>query len=190
MAQPVRQRGSARERVLEAAVSLFAEHGVHGTSLQMIADRLDVGKASVYYQFRTKDEIAMAVVQPIFDDMVRALTIASALSSPAARREALLSGLVELCVRHRNIAALINGDPYIASMIRARAEFQEANETLRDLLVGGDHSAQNRVTISMIAAGIFLSTTDPFLHDISDAELHRTLITCTQQLLQTVPLEG
>lgn len=33
-----------RDRLLEAAQELFAEHGVSGTSLQMIADRLGVNE--------------------------------------------------------------------------------------------------------------------------------------------------
>jgi AcrR family transcriptional regulator len=180
----VAQRSSARERVLEAAVNLFAEHGVHGTSLQMIADRLEVGKASVYYQFRTKDEIVLAVVRPIFDDLARVVTIASALSSADARRDATLSGVVELCVRHRNIAALFHGDPYVDNLVRTHIEFEQAAETLRDMLIGSDSDTQKRVTISMMTAGIFASTADPYLHDISDAELRCALLTCSQQLLE------
>lgn len=178
------QRSSARERVLEAAVNLFAEHGVHGTSLQMIADRLEVGKASVYYQFRTKDEIVLAVVRPIFDDLARVVTIASALSSPEAQRDATLSGVVELCVRHRNIAALFHGDHYVDNLVRTHMEFEQAAETLRNLLIGSDRNTQNRVTISMVTAGIFASTADPHLSDISDVELRHALLNCAQQLLR------
>jgi AcrR family transcriptional regulator len=184
VAKVVTHRSSARERVLEAAVNLFAEHGVHGTSLQMIADRLEVGKASVYYQFRTKDEIVLAVVRPIFDDLARIETIASALSSPNAQRDATLSGLIELCVRHRNIAALFHGDPYVDSLIHTHIEFEKAGEALRELLIGNDSDTLNRVTISMITAGIFASTADPYLRDVSDQELRRALLTCSQQILR------
>lgn len=48
MAKSVLGRGTARARVLEAALTLFGEHGVSGTTLQMIADSIGVGKASVY----------------------------------------------------------------------------------------------------------------------------------------------
>lgn len=54
MAKPVATRGFARERVLDAALDLFAAHGVSGTSLQMIADRPGVTKAAVYYQFHSR----------------------------------------------------------------------------------------------------------------------------------------
>ena len=47
MAKPVAARGFARERVVVAALELFAAHGIRGTSIQMIAARLGVTKASV-----------------------------------------------------------------------------------------------------------------------------------------------
>jgi AcrR family transcriptional regulator len=40
----------ARTQVIEAALALFAEHGIDGTSLQMIADAMGVTKAAVYHQ--------------------------------------------------------------------------------------------------------------------------------------------
>jgi hypothetical protein len=40
----------AQTRVIEAALALFAEHGISGTSLQMIADAIGVTKAAVYHQ--------------------------------------------------------------------------------------------------------------------------------------------
>ncbi len=81
-ANQVAQRGFARERVLDAALNLFAERGVNGTSLQMIADHLGVSKAAIYYQFHTKDDIVLSVVRPVFDDMDRLVRIAETISSP------------------------------------------------------------------------------------------------------------
>ena len=52
-----------RTRVLDAAWDLFADHGVSGTSLQMIADAVGITKAAVYHQFRTKDHIVIAVTE-------------------------------------------------------------------------------------------------------------------------------
>ena len=48
---------SAREQILDAAGALFVEHGVAATSTRMIAERVGVRQASLYYHFATKDEI-------------------------------------------------------------------------------------------------------------------------------------
>ena len=85
-------RGAVRERVLQAALELFAEHGVSGTSLQMIADRVGVAKASVYYQFHTKEDIVLTLISPVFDDIARLVKIADAVSFVEARRDVAISG--------------------------------------------------------------------------------------------------
>ncbi|AWT51233.1 MULTISPECIES: TetR/AcrR family transcriptional regulator [Mycolicibacterium] len=184
MAKSVAPRGFARERVLEAALKLFAEYGVHGTSLQMIADRLGVSKAAVYYQFHSKDEIVFAVVEPIFDDMRRLVKIAEAMSSPDARREAAVSGIVELAVRHRRVSAVFHGDPVIDNLVHTRDDLRGVVDRLKAILLGPDPDTSCRVMMSMLASGIFSSAMDPEIGDVPDEELHRVLLDCTQRLLR------
>jgi len=50
--------------VLDAALKLIAEHGVSGTSLQMIADEMGVTKAAGYRQSKTKEEIVIPITEP------------------------------------------------------------------------------------------------------------------------------
>jgi AcrR family transcriptional regulator len=184
VAKSVSPRGHARERVLEAALDRFAQNGVNGTSLQMIADHLGVTKASVYYQFQSKDDIVVAVVQPVFDDIVRLVKIAEAVSSPESQRETVISGLVEFAVRHRRLTAAFYGDPAIESIVRSHSEFENAINSLRALLTGPNPDTGRRIASSMITAGIYGSATDPRLRDVSDADLHRTLFDCAQRLLR------
>ena len=54
---------AAQWRVIAAALELFAEHGVGGTSLRMIAAKLGVTVAAVYHQYNTKNEIIVAAVE-------------------------------------------------------------------------------------------------------------------------------
>jgi AcrR family transcriptional regulator len=48
---------SAREQILDAAGALFVQHGIGATSTRMIAERVGIRQASLYYHFATKDEI-------------------------------------------------------------------------------------------------------------------------------------
>src|SRR5262245_25280353 len=58
----VRSRGEAtRERILNIALQLFSEQGYEGTSLREIAERLGVTKAALYYHFKSKEEILLAL---------------------------------------------------------------------------------------------------------------------------------
>ena len=71
-------------RVLTAALDLFAEHGVNGTSLQMIADDIGVTKAAVYHQFRTKEAIVVGAVEIELGNLEGALEAAEA--EPVAQK--------------------------------------------------------------------------------------------------------
>ncbi|OAT69273.1 TetR family transcriptional regulator [Mycobacteroides immunogenum] len=185
MAKAVAQRGFARDRVLEAAHALFKENGIDGTSLQMIADRLGVNKSAVYYQFHSKDEIVLAIVHPVFDDINRVTRIADALSAPGARREAAVSGLVELAVRHRTITALFY-DPAAERAARSRAEFMNTYENLMALLQGPDPRDVDRVAMAVLLNGLFGAATDPDITNVSDESLHDILLSCARRLLDVV----
>ncbi|WP_234335731.1 ScbR family autoregulator-binding transcription factor [Streptomyces sp. NRRL S-1022] len=61
--QPAQARGIAtRAEILDVAAILFAEKGYSQTSLQDILDQTGLTKGGLYYHFRTKQEIAVAVV--------------------------------------------------------------------------------------------------------------------------------
>ncbi|MEX7471838.1 TetR/AcrR family transcriptional regulator [Mycobacterium adipatum] len=185
MAKSVLGRGTARARVLEAALTLFGEHGVSGTTLQMIADSIGVGKASVYYQFHSKDEIVAAAAQPMFDDMARVVTIAEAVPDPHTRQEICISGFIEFSVRNRRLAAVLAGDPVLESMVESREDLTDIVERFKNLLLGGGHGPAGRVIISMITNGVYSAVTDKELEDVSDEQLHTTLLEAAQQLLRT-----
>lgn len=183
MRKPATTGSAARDRVLGAALELFAEHGVRGTSLRMIADRLGVGKGAVYYQFPSKDEIAMAVVLPVVEDIEHLTRIAELLGSPQAQRDVAISGLVELAIRHRRTSSLFYGDPIIHQLLQAHPDFRNTIDRFSALLLGPNPDLTTRVAISMAAAGIYSCATDPAFTDTPDAELRRILLGCANRCI-------
>ncbi|MBU9766713.1 TetR/AcrR family transcriptional regulator [Mycobacterium sp. TNTM28] len=185
MAKPSTTRRFARDRVLAAALELFAEHGVSGTSLQMIADRIGVRKGAVYYQFQSKDDIALAVVQPVFDAIEHVTRIAEVLSTSAARQDVAVSGLIEVALQHRPISALFYSDRTIQKLVETHEEFQHTRDRFAALLLGPEPDTAGRVAISMITAGIYASATDPQFADVEEAELRRFLLACSKRCIGT-----
>lgn len=183
MGKPVAMRGFARERVLEAALELFSDHGVSGTSLQMIADRLGVTKAAVYYQFHSKDDITLAVVKPVFDDIEHLLRIADTLPTTEARRSVTMGGMVELIIRHRRISSVFYGDPTVHRLLEGSDEFRVVGDRLADVLLGPDPDNATRVSISMFSAGVHGCVTDPMIGELDDAELQEILLDLTKKFL-------
>jgi AcrR family transcriptional regulator len=182
-------RGLSRTRVLDAALALFAEHGVHGTSLQMIADRVGVSKAAVYYQFRSKEDIVLEVLRPSIEDTARVIRIAEALPDAQQRRAVVVSGLIEVAVRYRPLAVFFYGDPAIDQMVLSEPGFKVVADRLRELLEGPDRNAADRIAFSVFFSGVGKAAANPELSDIDDADLHRSLLDLSERILTPITLD-
>jgi AcrR family transcriptional regulator len=66
-------RGTARERLLDAAADLFAERGFRGASVDDIAAQAGLTKGALYWNFKSKDELFFALVEERVDRPLRAL---------------------------------------------------------------------------------------------------------------------
>jgi AcrR family transcriptional regulator len=162
---------------------LFAEHGVHGTSLQMIADRVGVGKAAVYYQFRSKEDIVLEVIRPSVEDIARFLRIAEALPDAQQQRAVAVSGLIEMAVRNRPLAVMISGDPAIDQIVLSEPAFKAVADRLRELLEGPAHDVVDRVAFSVFFSAVGKAAADPALADIDDAQLRQALLELSGRIL-------
>ncbi|MPM54305.1 HTH-type transcriptional repressor AcnR [bioreactor metagenome] len=58
-----------REKILESAKSLFIEHGYHGLAMREIAEALGVTKPALYYHFKDKEELFLAILHKNLDDI-------------------------------------------------------------------------------------------------------------------------
>src|SRR5580698_8855648 len=56
-------RGSARQRLLDAAEELFYEEGVHTVGIDRVIERAGVAKATLYSVFGSKDELVRAYLE-------------------------------------------------------------------------------------------------------------------------------
>jgi AcrR family transcriptional regulator len=183
MAEPVAERRSGRAGVEETALRLFAEHGVAGTSLQMIADAMGVTKAAVYYHYRSKDEIVLGVLAPMLDELPRILAQAQARRGRFARADALLVGLVDLVITHGARYHVVMGDPYMTEVIGAQGWVRDWWRQTYDLLAGPDPDAETRVAISMLLIALQAPFTDDALRSLAPVELREAMLGAGRRLL-------
>ncbi len=73
-----REREERQALILEGARSLFLEKGVENTSVQDIADRVELSKPAIYLYFQDKTELMRAVFEGSFDILMESLKKASA----------------------------------------------------------------------------------------------------------------
>jgi AcrR family transcriptional regulator len=172
----------AKSRIVSAATALFAEHGVGGTSLQMIADAIGVTKAAVYHQFKTKDEIVIAVAEAELARVEAVLDAAQAQPDPALARELLLSRIVDLAIERRHMESVLTSDPVLNRFFAGHEPFQRLMNRLYRMLLGED-SPEARLSGAMLTAAIGGAVMHPMTGGLDDAALRSQLLRLARRFL-------
>jgi AcrR family transcriptional regulator len=118
----VRQARSeaTRQRIVNAAVELFAESGYQATGLGDIIERAEMTKGALYYHFDSKEALATAIIEDAANAALMAFRGISEPSSPAL--ENMIHGVFV-------VADLIKTDKTVrtgAQLLRAFGEFNSA----------------------------------------------------------------
>ncbi len=74
------------EQILETAKSLFINKGYHGLSMREISEEIGVSKAALYYHFKDKEQLFLAILKAYLDDM-EALLNRVVSESPSSREQ-------------------------------------------------------------------------------------------------------
>jgi AcrR family transcriptional regulator len=178
-----RPLSAAQARIVAAASTLFARHGVGGTSLQMIADEIGVTKAAVYHQYKTKDEIILAAAEAELARLTAVIDAAHAQPSPKRARDALVVGIVELAIERRRTVGSILGDPVIAGFFAEHQVFRDVMHRLHVLLMGDERGAAAVVRTVTLIAAINGAVMHPFLVDRDDEVLRAELLRLARRYL-------
>lgn len=167
-----------RERALAVALELFVAQGFSKTTLQDIADRLELTKAALYYHFPTKADLVRSVVQPAVDD-VDAL-LAEAKASALGPRE-LLERFFDLNYTHRLVFLALIQDPTGLGDVDADNWVPRLAQQFQQLLAGPAPSPEQRIRAVITANG--LSRCATLLTDIPHDELRATAVDVAMETL-------
>jgi AcrR family transcriptional regulator len=173
----------AKARIISAAAVLFAEHGVGGTSLQMIADAIGVTKAAVYHQFKAKEDIVIATAEAEVARLEAVLDAAAAEPGPELAREALLSGMVDLAVARRRMESTLAGDPVLVRFFARDQHLQEVLGRLYGMLMGDDPDPDARMAAAMLTVAIGGAVMHPLAADLDDETLRSQLTRLARRFL-------
>jgi AcrR family transcriptional regulator len=175
---------AAQSRIIEAALGLFAEHGISGTSLQMIADAIGVTKAAVYHQYNTKDEIVLAVAESVLTRLKTAVTAAEAERPRSRAREVLVAEMVSLAVERRRMAGILQRDPVMLRFLDEHEPFRHVMERVNRVLMGGGSDPRARVLAATVAASIAGAVIHPLVLELDDETLRAQLLKQVRKILQ------
>jgi AcrR family transcriptional regulator len=174
---------AAQTRIIEAALALFADRGISGTSLQMIADAIGVTKAAVYHQYNSKEEIVLAVAEVILTRLEAAVNAAEAERSRSRAREVLIRRMIDLAVERRRMASILQRDPVMLRCLEEHEPFRHVMERVNRVLMGGAKEPGARVRAAMLASAIAGAVIHPLVLELDDESLRSRLLKEARKLL-------
>jgi AcrR family transcriptional regulator len=130
-----------RQRVLAAAVELFAGNGFDGTSVQEIVERAQVTKGALYHYFSSKDDLLYEIYHALLSVQLADLDRILAQGLPPAQTvRAIIVNLIETTAARAKEAAVFAREMHrldAAYLATIRAERRRYHETFRALIEDG-----------------------------------------------------
>jgi AcrR family transcriptional regulator len=108
-----RKLEKTHERIFEAAIACFENHGYKKTAIDEIARSAGVGKGTVYLHFKDKDDLFVEVLKHKTDGLLKAATVG------IDEEKDTISSLV--CMAH-NIIGYLNENPLLFNSLRNSRE--------------------------------------------------------------------
>jgi len=159
--RPTPKAERTRQAVLEAAETLFAEHGFAATRLEEVAARVGIRRASIVYHFRDKQELYDAVLEGVLGGLFRVIEPALTAPVPLLERiEGSVSAWVDYVGQRPTFARLllreIAGGPGApgSPLLRHTKPFVELVKKVREETGGDPLAARSAVDPAHLASTI------------------------------------
>lgn len=152
-----------RERILAESTRLFVSAGYNGISMREIAEAVGVSKAGLYYHFKDKEDLFVAILR---DGLARiAQTVAEAQTRPGgirAQLDALVRGLFAQPSEQRTLIQLAGQElAHLSPDVRiefSQSYYQQFIGQIRALLeqamAGGELRPQDPQTLTWLLLGM------------------------------------
>lgn len=106
-----------REQILEAAITLFAEHGFPDTDMQVLADTIQVGKGTLYRYFPSKRELFLAAADHVMRRMRQTVDCSiDGITDPLDRIAQAIRSFLGFFAQHPE---------YVELLMQERAQFKD-----------------------------------------------------------------
>lgn len=123
------------EQIFQSAVDVFAHSGFERAKMDDIARHAGVAKGTIYYHFKGKEELFVALMnarmEGIMDRLQRQITETE---DPVLQLRGLLEAMVEYLYRNRTFAKLLISETW--GSIQRQHEFRARIRELVDLIEG------------------------------------------------------
>jgi len=157
--RPKSAPAGTRERIVAAAVSLFAEQGFDATSVNQVVTRAGVAKGALYHHFASKDDLLYEVYRELVDRQLAGLTeILDRGLPPAEALRELIGDLVATTAASLREAKVFSRESHRlgdANQARVRSARRGIHDAVTDLV----RSAQASGEFARVASPEMISFT-------------------------------
>ena len=163
-ANPVKEL--REKQIKEAALKLFSEKGFHNTTITQISEAADLGKGTIYWYWKSKEELAFSLVEEMLRDFLALIEKARDAEGPAAERfERMVTEVAELYYRETEYLRLlwkfrvdrsyIFSEGYTSRVASYYVRMREALETMLEQGIrGGEFRKMDSKRTAFILLGI------------------------------------
>jgi AcrR family transcriptional regulator len=129
-------RGTARAQLFDAAERVMVQRGYNGATVDLVVAEAGVTKGAFYYNFRSKQELFLELLEDRFDGRARALmALTEQAGAGESSSQAVSRGFARMVDEHRGLVLLMN--EFWALAVRdpkLRKRWVKRQQALRDRL--------------------------------------------------------
>jgi AcrR family transcriptional regulator len=104
---------STKEDIIEAALRLYEQQGYMPTTVRDITASLDITPAALYYHFKSKEAVLLAVAEPLIRDSAYLIKSVEGLELTPETARTALETYYDVVAKNPNLARALIDDPGI-----------------------------------------------------------------------------
>ena len=189
---PQAKSHDVREVILHQSARLFVDRGYHGLSMRELAEAVGVSKAGLYYHFRDKEDLFMAVLTSNLDRIELVINQARKAPTTRLRIEQMVQAIFQRAPEQRAMIRLASQEMDHLS-VAARAEFSrlyhekfigQVEAIISDGVQNGELQRMNPVLATWLLLGMMY----PFFYSAHAGEM--TSFDETTELMLKIFFDG
>lgn len=162
---------ATRQRLIDAAVELFTDHGYFATGLTDITSRANVTTGAFYYHFSSKEALAMAIVDNAWPKVIAEVTRSLNAPSPGLEKVIVMTFRVSELMKRDKSVWIANhlSQAFGRLSIEGRCAFQEHVSKFIHCIADalGDADLREGVTPKQVGSLVWMALQG--CHMLSDA---------------------
>jgi len=189
------RRPSSRDKILEVATALVAEHGVQQLTMEAAAAAAGVTKAGLIYHFKTRDDLLTAVVEGMAREIdVHSHVVEARLGAQTKKAAGRARSELQLLLREQ-VEMAFNMPPQLQRLMRSLLEAHSSNPKVlppvqalfeRSYAVIGDSTDSGRALLISLALDGMLLIDLLQLHQFTP-EQSKSIRTAIEELVAQIP---